>query len=176
MCILSGRKEGDIFSGDYKKYVIFHSNPWINADFVCADTTGTTRARPSIWSQRTTQRLAVSSVQWGPMRWASALALGRFYWRTRSCLYQLLGFNPLLSSIERSLCICSLDLGEKDKRQYKDEDLPGTAAERSICYSPTVGRMKHYPSIATGSSIHLFIHPQSCLSSNLTCSFAFFNH
>ncbi|XP_037634526.1 sin3 histone deacetylase corepressor complex component SDS3 isoform X6 [Sebastes umbrosus] len=29
---------------------------------------GTTRARPSTWSQRTTQRLAASSAQWGPMR------------------------------------------------------------------------------------------------------------
>lgn len=35
--------------------------------------TGTTRARPSTWSQRTTQRLAVSSAQWGPMRWVLVL-------------------------------------------------------------------------------------------------------
>lgn len=34
---------------------------------------GTTKARPFTWNLRTTQRLAVSSAQWGPMRWAPAL-------------------------------------------------------------------------------------------------------
>lgn len=57
------------------------------------------------------------------------------------------------------LCLCSPDLGEKDKWQYKDEDLPGTAAEGSVCHPATVGCVKHYPTSPQPPSVHLSIHP-----------------
>lgn len=52
--------------------------------FVVFVLTGTTRARPSTWSPRTTQRSAVSSAQWGPMRWLS-LTFDHLTWFIPSC-------------------------------------------------------------------------------------------
>ena len=47
---------------------------------------------------------------------------------------------------KRLFLYSSSDLGEEDKRQYKDEDLPGTAAEGSVRHPSTVGCVKHDPS------------------------------
>lgn len=62
------------------------------------------------------------------------------------------------------LCLRSPDLGEEDERQYKDEDLPGTAAEGSVCHPSTVGCVKHYPNPTPPhpTPICSVIHPSTC--------------
>ncbi|KAA8592528.1 hypothetical protein FQN60_017983 [Etheostoma spectabile] len=49
-------------------------------------------------------------------------------------------------------------LGEEDERQYKDEDLPGTTAEGSVCYPSTVGCVKHTPPVPSPPNPQLFIY------------------
>lgn len=62
---------------------------------------------------------------------------------------------------------CSPDLGEEDERQYKDEDLPGTAAEGGVCHPSTVGCVKHYPTPPRPTPIcsnYQSIHPPARLA------------
>lgn len=56
--------------------------------------------------------------------------------------------------IEGFFCVWFPDLGEKNKRQHKDEDLPGAAAEGSVCHSSAVGCVKHYH-----TQSHLCVYP-----------------
>lgn len=52
--------------------------------------------------------------------------------------------------------LCLSDLGEKDERQHKDEDLPGAAAEGNVCHPSTVGRVNlDLASVPPHLSIHL---------------------
>lgn len=72
--------------------LLLRSSPWWWLFFVVFVLTGTTRARPSTWSPRTTQRSAVSSAQWAPTRWLFAS-----FWNTdplqHSRLYGALGHD-----------------------------------------------------------------------------------
>lgn len=53
-----------------------------------------------------------------------------------------------------AVCFCSSDLGEKDERQHKDADLPGSAAEGRVCHPPPVGSLRHLRLPPVQSSLH----------------------